>query len=374
MSNIKIDHNGNVIHNGTSTPFDKIVYQEVSMLKTVGSDINPSEDVIDKNLSSISLIKKPVITAPNSGTVGFSGDIVLDAFTAKDDSYDGPHTSTDWEFATDFQFTNIVHTSMDDVNNLTSIHNFSVDDNTMMYARARYISNEYISHWSTPVAYRTNNIAISTPNILLANEGLIGRHITLILSSFTVTGGSDTLANTDWVIATDNLFNNIIYSSYDDTINKAQLDLPVTLEYNTNYYIKVRQKGNTYSSEWGYRTILTTNTVETPVISVSSGVASVGTLNGSISNYESDQSYFFTVTEGTITNNGDGTFTYNAPEAPGTDDKHIELKVMATRAGAVNSDYSIVNITVFHAGYFADDVMINLDFSSNVVYNDGFNL
>lgn len=368
MSTIKIDHDGNVIHNGKTTAFDSIVYQEADMLKTLNGS-----DVIDKNLSSVSLIETPVITSPNSGTVGFEGDIMLGGYVVKNDSFSGLHTSTDWEFATDFQFENIVLATHKDVNNLHQLANYSIDDNTMMYVRVRYRSDEFLSHWSVPVAYRSSNIDVSTPVITLKNESVIGRNITIVTSPYTVSGDTDTHISTDWIVATDNLFNNIIHNGVTDVDNKVELALPVTLSYDTEYFIKVRQHGDNYSTEWSYRTIRTTGTVETPVMEIGVGVASEGTLIGTISNYESDQSYYFTSSDGVIVDNGNGTFTYTAPEAPGTTDITAEVKLMSTMDGAVNSDYGIVNITVFHAGYFEDDVMINLDFNSNVVYNDGFN-
>ena len=74
--------------------------------------------------------------------------------------------------------------------------------------------------------------------------------ISLTGSIFTVSSGSDTHQFTDWQIATDNAFTNIISQSISDTVNKISW-VSGTLQPATTYYARVRYKGNAYGySNW----------------------------------------------------------------------------------------------------------------------------
>ena len=73
--------------------------------------------------------------------------------------------------------------------------------------------------------------------------------ITITLNPFSVYGAADTHVSTDWELATDPNFSNIIDQSYDDTINL--LSWTVTLTPNTTYYVRARFTGQTLGkSKW----------------------------------------------------------------------------------------------------------------------------
>jgi hypothetical protein len=85
----------------------------------------------------------------------------------------------------------------------------------------------------------------------------VGETPTLVSSAFDYEGDSDTHLSSDWEVY-DGV--TLIYSSYDDTINKTSLTVPAgNLEADTEYTWRVRHTGTTHGdSEWSMVTGFTT--------------------------------------------------------------------------------------------------------------------
>lgn len=84
--------------------------------------------------------------------------------------------------------------------------------------------------------------SISTPINGAINQGVSNLGITS--SAFVAMGGSFTHQSSDWQIATDAAFTNIVSQIADNTTNKVSWTVPVTLGLNTVYYVRVRYKGS----------------------------------------------------------------------------------------------------------------------------------
>jgi hypothetical protein len=73
--------------------------------------------------------------------------------------------------------------------------------------------------------------------------------------------GSGTHISTDWQIATDRDFVNLVYNNDTDTVNKNSITV-TNLAYSTTYYCRVRKRDNRgNNSEWSFPVFLTTNTL-----------------------------------------------------------------------------------------------------------------
>lgn len=93
---------------------------------------------------------------------------------------------------------------------------------------------------------------VTTPNITLPSSGSTnhGPAISITASTFGVVGGSDTHEGTDWQIATDTNFSNIVSSVTNSSTNKTSWTAS-GLSVNTQYYVRTRYKGTTMGySNW----------------------------------------------------------------------------------------------------------------------------
>lgn len=81
-------------------------------------------------------------------------------------------------------------------------------------------------------------------------------------SAFAMTTGSDTHLSSDWQVATDSTFTNIIAQSINDTVNKTSWTFSPAVPNNATLYLRVRYKGTTYGyGSWSSTTIFSTGTV-----------------------------------------------------------------------------------------------------------------
>lgn len=93
---------------------------------------------------------------------------------------------------------------------------------------------------------------VTTPNITLPSSGSTnhGPAISITSSTFGVVGGTDTHEGTDWQIATDANFSNIVASVTNSSTNKTSWTAS-GLSVNTQYYVRTRYKGTTMGySNW----------------------------------------------------------------------------------------------------------------------------
>ena len=106
---------------------------------------------------------------------------------------------------------------------------------------------------------------IETPTIIDPTNGAtnISTNYTIVASSFNVINGTDTHISSDWQLATDSSFTNIIAQSLNDSTNLTSW--PVSLSTGTTYYVRVRYNGATYgSSDWSTPVSFTTAATVSP--------------------------------------------------------------------------------------------------------------
>lgn len=102
--------------------------------------------------------KKPVIQSPLNNAVGapIAFTVIADAFVPYGGMFN--HQSSDWQFATDISFTNIIKASMADTVNLIQYSITGLSILTKYYLRVRYKGdNGAYSNWSDTVTITTGN-------------------------------------------------------------------------------------------------------------------------------------------------------------------------------------------------------------------------
>lgn len=199
----------------------------------------------------------PSITSPAADEViASNGTITASAF-ATDPAGADTQAQSDWQIASDDTFTTIVHQSMADTVNLSAytIPSGALDDGSEYYVRVRYWGAALgAGQWSDGVHFSTDiaGAAVDAPSVTSpASDGdEVDEGATLTSSAFSVTGGSDTHASSDWQIATDAAFTSVVEESLADTTNLTSWPVPALTD-GTTYYLRVRHNGATYgASAW----------------------------------------------------------------------------------------------------------------------------
>lgn len=195
-------------------------------------------------------VSTPVISSPVRNSTGNALELTVksSAFNISD-GYD-THLNTDWQLAIDPNFTTVVQQSLNDtVNKITWTLN-TLLPNRNYYLRVKYKGQVLgSSYWSNTVTFKT--IGVDRPYMVSPENNAQDQklHITLQSSEFSATGTEDDHATSDWQIAVDSAFNSIIQSFIDDPVNLTTL--PVTLNLNTVYYVRVRHNGAIYGKgDW----------------------------------------------------------------------------------------------------------------------------
>lgn len=104
----------------------------------------------------------------------------------------------------------------------------------------------------------------ATPTITYPtfNSNGISTTASATASAFAMTTGSDTHASSDWQVATDSAFTNLVAQTIDDAINKTSWTFSPAVPNNATLYLRVRYKGTTYGyGSWSSTIIFSTGTV-----------------------------------------------------------------------------------------------------------------
>lgn len=219
--------------------------------------------VLKDNKSSIftvavgaSVVNTPSITSPINGATGVAlqPTIEASAFTTTPPAQ-GVHQSSQWQVATSADFLNIAYDSGVDTVNKTSITVPSpLSLNTQHWVRVRYTSSTIgTSGWSSAASFTTTNQYVVEPTVSVTDgPNNVGETPTISTSAFSVVGGSDTHASTDWQIikVSDS---SVVWQSLSSTSNKTSVVVPagVLLE-SQDYVARARHNGTTVgSSAWG---------------------------------------------------------------------------------------------------------------------------
>lgn len=195
----------------------------------------------------------PSISSPANDAVDIDAQAQLVSSAFAVGSGVDTHASTDWQIATDAGFTNIIKSSIADTVNKTTWTPGNLPVNTLLYARIRY-TGDYtgVSSWSTVISFTTKQTYIAIPSITNPANFALNQNNSVNITSdaFASTYSGDTHQDSDWQLASDSGFTNILSSSMADTVNKTSWTIN-NLDENTSYHIRVRYRStNSGTSEW----------------------------------------------------------------------------------------------------------------------------
>jgi hypothetical protein len=211
-------------------------------------------------------INKPSITAPaNSSTnVLVSPTLTSSIFVgfAVGDGND-VHSRTRWQIATNSGFTNITHDSGMSASNLTSYNLngiVTLSENATYYVRVMYqgVSGQ-TSAWSNGVSFTTETIlGVTKPSITSPSNGTTALTVNPTVTSSAFEGflsgmAPDTHYTTQWQVATNSSFTNIVHDSGVQAANKTSYNLvgKYTSVEGQTYYVRVQYRGESgRTSAW----------------------------------------------------------------------------------------------------------------------------
>lgn len=219
---------------------------------------------IDSIKQGVAVVTQPIITSPSSGTIDYIGSITSDAYSTSE-TYQGTLDYVEWQMASDSNFTNIVHSKNDSLSLSYTPQNTA--PTTLYYTRVRYGSDNHLSNWSDAINFTTPAAIIYAPSITTPSNGAIdiGKNALITTSAYTVFGHSETHLSTDWQVATDVNFTNIIDESLNDTTNLTSYTTG-NLTVSTVYYVRARYKSTSYTSAYSNAISFTTKAQFTPTV------------------------------------------------------------------------------------------------------------
>lgn len=208
---------------------------------------NPEKYVFFVSVGASS-VNTPSVIFPSNGSTNVSLTPTLTGSAyATTPTGSGTHAYSKWQIATDSAFTNVVFDSGNDAVHLTSITipsgNLSIGSS--YYVRVRYASSTIgLSAWSATNGFATVNQYIQAPTVSVSDgPSNVTETPTITGSAFTVVGGTDTHASTDWRIikVSDG---SVVWQSIGNTTSKTSIVVPSgILLKSTNYKAQARYNG-----------------------------------------------------------------------------------------------------------------------------------
>jgi len=190
---------------------------------------------------------KPTIQQPANKSISVNLNDTAQSSTFQMTGGTDTHEASDWQIATDVNFSNIVKSEVNSTAYRETYAFSGLNDLTKYYIRVRHKGTTTgYGAWSDPVEFTTIvRNTINTPAITSPANNSSGNqtNLSLLSSAFIVSGGNDTHKSSEWQVATDTSFNNIVSQSIDDIVNKTNYT-PQGLVSSKTYYARVRYKGN----------------------------------------------------------------------------------------------------------------------------------
>lgn len=205
--------------------------------------------------------QKPVIAAPtlNATIYTTSYTFIASPFVQVGDS--STHASSDWQIATDSGFSNIVFSTSNDTVNKTSWTVTGLVDGVGYFVRTRHkASNTNSSEWSNSVDFLISVPVPVKPSVTNPAPAQTGVSVSPSFASSAFTGLVDASshASSDWQLATDAGFTNVVRNATTDAVNRTTWSV-TGLANEVSYFIRVRHRSsNGKVSPWSDTVSFTT--------------------------------------------------------------------------------------------------------------------
>jgi hypothetical protein len=237
---------------------DTIEYVAPQTAQTVTLTINGKPYTINVQVAAPN---KPSVTSPVA-----NGIVYTAAYTATGSTFNqvgdaSTHLASDWQVSVNPDFSAPIVNAVADTVNKVSYPLTNLADGLTYYIRVRYrASNGNYGEWSDATSFTISIPVPVTPNITSPSNNAVDVSLTptVVASAFAVLADNSSHASSDWQLASDVNFTNIVRNSAGDTVNKTSWSL-AALPINTSYFARVRYRSsNGKVSAWGNTVRFTT--------------------------------------------------------------------------------------------------------------------
>lgn len=112
---------------------------------------------------------------------------------------------------------------------------------------------------------------------------------------------------------------------------------------------------------------------ESPVVVMPSNVGENNICNITISNFDPTAIYNILADKGTVGNiNSSGVFSYTAPDITNGLDTSVTFTIYSSTVGKVKSPMISATLPILYLPVISDAALVNVDFRTNGVLNDGY--
>lgn len=246
---------------------DITIEEALGLMLPVGSVSDIYRDVLgiertnECTLGDMSL-NAPVFKSPLEGASVFSTVIVaeINEMTAPG-PFSGDHAYTNWQVSMDPDFFGLVASSYAERNNKHVLPINTLLYGNTYYIRAQYGSENLLSRWSDAIQFNVSGEGINRPAITSPayGNGDTAVYAELRATAYDAIGIIEPHESSDWEIATDDLFQNIVWDSTADTINLESIVIDPEIEPLTDYFVRVRYHSLTHVSEFSETSIFKTS-------------------------------------------------------------------------------------------------------------------
>ena len=199
----------------------------------------------------------PHIDSPTTGVTEQNSHVDVSSSAFDHDEAGVTHASSDWEVSEDATFAYPQFKSYSDGQALKQWTVDKLKSNCQYYVRVRYRDNNgSVSDWSRPVVFKTKmSFAPRKPSIVFpAHNATDGTYAMNFRSDIFVSGDlGSTHHSTDWELATNSAFTNVVKSAMQSMNNKTSWSVN-RLESTALYFLRVKYRsissGVLYESDW----------------------------------------------------------------------------------------------------------------------------
>lgn len=232
----------------------------ISSVSAIYRDVLGIERTNVCTLGDMSL-NAPIFRFPLEGTSVLSTTIIAEIGDMTGPGpFVGDHAYTNWQVSTDPDFFGLVASSYAKRNNEHVLPITTLSYGNTYYIRAQYGSENLLSRWSDTIEFNVKAEGINRPEVTNPTEGNRDTvvYVELRATPYDAIGTIEEHESSDWEIATDSLFQDVVWSSIGDTINLESVVVDPQIEPLTSYFIRVRYHSASHTSEFsdirGFRT------------------------------------------------------------------------------------------------------------------------
>lgn len=251
---------------GTLTRVGNVItYTAPTFVDQAGFIINGR--FVEITITTSIVVTRPVITSPANNAVNQAIALTLTSNAFATTGGSDTHVGSDWQIATDSGFSNIVKRLINASGNKTSWAVTGLTSSNTYYARVRYKSaNSSYSEWSVTLTFSTINAGtVTRPTVTNPADGAVNQPTSIGFTSslFAVVGGTPNHEGSDWQLATDAGFTNIVQQVVNSNLSRITWNVSGMVTGNV-YYVRVRHKDTIIGySAWSIAISFSTSAVVT---------------------------------------------------------------------------------------------------------------